>query len=74
MRGVKPGGRIWEGSFKNGKKHGLLRTVDKRSVSIELWKSGVLVSRFQFDEHFQETERDDIDNLLSDLTPDQFEL
>ena len=74
VRGVKPGGRIWDCTFKNGEKHGLCRTIDKDKVSIELWKNGHRLSNMQFDCDFNEIARDDDDNLLSDLTAEQFRL
>jgi hypothetical protein len=57
VRYVWPGGRIIEGTYKNGQSHGLFRAVLQDEVYINLFKDGCLIAYFTYDRQFQERSR-----------------
>ena len=87
VRRITDKGDIGEGTFKDGKCHGLNREINYRSrpslgvdqtagikVTIELRKEGSRLAHFSFDYNFQEIERKDEKGLLRKLTPQDFML
>lgn len=59
-----------EGSFRNGKVHGLQRIVYSDRVRVQLFNDGVRVATINFDRGFNETFRRGDD--LNDLTGQHF--
>ena len=72
VRAIKPDEWIGEGTWKEGKKHGLRRVVFDDRVVVALWKDSVQVARFEYDHKMEETERNDPFGLLNELSPGFF--
>lgn len=78
VRAIKPNGQIEEATLKEGKKHGLSRTVfteeNSTFVLVKLSNNGELVSEFKFNEAFEEVMRqNDALYMLGDLHPSSFQ-
>ena len=57
MRTEIAGGHVEEASYKHGKLHGLRRTINNRSVVVELFRDGEQISSFTFTNEFCMKER-----------------
>ncbi len=69
---VKPNEFIEEGTYKDGKVYGLVRTVFKDKVQVSLYGADYRLATFGFDDKFTETERVDPDGYLEELTAKEF--
>lgn len=68
-----PRGSIFQGSYKDGKRHGLYIVIQADQVNIGLYRENELLAELAFDIDFQETKRaGDYAELLDDLSPADF--
>ena len=72
MRCVKPGDWIAEGVFKEGFYNGLVRVVYNDKVVIGLFQEGRQLARLHLDGDLEETERQDPNELLTELSAEDF--
>lgn len=68
IRAVKPNDWVVEGTYKEGKAHGLVRSMNADRVVITLHAEGSQLARIEFDEKLTETFRVDPKQMLVELT------
>ena len=68
VRSVKPGEWIAEGTFKEGFYNGLVRVVYKDKIIVGLFYEGKQLARVEFDAELLEIEREDPNELLTELS------
>ena len=72
VRRITNNENIGEGTFKDGKCHGLNREISSEKVTVELRKDGKWLAHFSFTFGFDEIERKDPSGLLNNLYPQDF--
>ena len=70
IRAVKPNDWVVEGTYKDGKAHGLVRSLNSSKVVLTLHSEGSQLARIEFDSKLQETYRLDPQQLLTELDAD----
>lgn len=73
VRSIKPNEWIAEGSFKEGFYNGLVRVVYKDKVLVGLFYEGRQLARLEFNTDLVETEREDPNDLMTELSVQDFQ-
>ena len=73
VRSIKPSEWIAEGTFKEGFYNGLVRVVYKDKVLVGLFYEGRQLARLEFDINLVEIEREDPNELLTEMVAQDFQ-
>ena len=59
IRGVKENSQVLEGTYKNGRAHGIRREVYDDKTIVSMWRDGEVLARIEFDQSLRMVGKND---------------